>query len=106
ASASAACAPGDEWGAATTPGFLLQQTTACEVGVGIPAERLVRSDRPRGGGCVGACVYDTIFFFQAEDGIRDYKVTGVQTCAPDLDEAVNQIGRKQDGQNNVFDSFP
>src|SRR5256885_8702582 len=28
------------------------------------------------------------FFFQAEDGIRDYKVTGVQTCAlpilPDL----------------------
>src|SRR5256885_6201245 len=35
------------------------------------------------------------FFFQAEDGIRDYKVTGVQTCAlpisgrghPDLPEA-------------------
>src|SRR5256885_3251846 len=27
--------------------------------------------------------YDYIFFFffQAEDGIRDYKVTGVQTCA-------------------------
>src|SRR5256885_3660495 len=24
------------------------------------------------------CLY---FFFQAEDGIRDYKVTGVQTCA-------------------------
>src|SRR5688500_19712713 len=23
----------------------------------------------------------TDFFFQAEDGIRDYKVTGVQTCA-------------------------
>src|SRR5256885_10837758 len=23
----------------------------------------------------------SIFFFQAEDGIRDYKVTGVQTCA-------------------------
>jgi len=21
------------------------------------------------------------FFFQAEDGIRDYKVTGVKTCA-------------------------
>src|SRR2546426_11754919 len=29
-----------------------------------------------------------LFFFQAEDGIRDYKVTGVQTCAlPILDEA-------------------
>src|SRR5256885_6533324 len=26
------------------------------------------------------CVLD-FFFFQAEDGIRDYKVTGVQTCA-------------------------
>src|SRR5256885_11430712 len=24
---------------------------------------------------------DVVFFFQAEDGIRDYKVTGVQTCA-------------------------
>src|SRR5256885_7082080 len=24
---------------------------------------------------------ERIFFFQAEDGIRDYKVTGVQTCA-------------------------
>src|SRR6266446_8057450 len=31
------------------------------------------------------CYYDYVlfffFFFQAEDGIRDYKVTGVQTCA-------------------------
>src|SRR5256885_10792496 len=30
------------------------------------------------------CSYSTrlfFFFFQAEDGIRDYKVTGVQTCA-------------------------
>src|SRR5688500_19806970 len=26
-------------------------------------------------------VFDFFFFFQAEDGIRDYKVTGVQTCA-------------------------
>src|SRR3989454_12856315 len=25
--------------------------------------------------------YRSFFFFQAEDGIRDYKVTGVQTCA-------------------------
>src|SRR5256885_16949573 len=28
----------------------------------------------------------TIFFFQAEDGIRDYKVTGVQTCALPISE--------------------
>ena len=27
----------------------------------------------------GRCVF--VFFFQAEDGIRDYDVTGVQTCA-------------------------
>src|SRR5256885_5800062 len=30
---------------------------------------------PNGGGDI------QMFFFQAEDGIRDYKVTGVQTCA-------------------------
>src|SRR2546426_3250155 len=28
-----------------------------------------------------ACGAAVFFFFQAEDGIRDYKVTGVQTCA-------------------------
>src|SRR5579883_3610089 len=26
-------------------------------------------------------IYSIIFFFQAEDGIRDFHVTGVQTCA-------------------------
>ena len=31
-------------------------------------------------GCIGM-TGDWIFFFQAEDGIRDYDVTGVQTCA-------------------------
>ena len=29
--------------------------------------------------CISVWFY--FFFFQAEDGIRDYKVTGVQTCA-------------------------
>src|SRR5256885_9208070 len=32
--------------------------------------------------------YNFFFFFQAEDGIRDYKVTGVQTCALPL--AINK----------------
>src|SRR2546426_2515909 len=33
------------------------------------------------------------FFFQAEDGIRDYKVTGVQTCAlPIYDLLENEVG--------------
>src|SRR2546426_4198851 len=30
------------------------------------------------------------FFFQAEDGIRDYKVTGVQTCALPISEETAQ----------------
>src|SRR5688572_31992385 len=32
-------------------------------------------------GCVGWSVSFFFFFFQAEDGIRDLTVTGVQTCA-------------------------
>src|SRR5256885_7058546 len=32
------------------------------------------------------------FFFQAEDGIRDYKVTGVQTCA--LPISLAQLARR------------
>src|SRR5256885_6445684 len=32
-----------------------------------------------------------IFFFQAEDGIRDYKVTGVQTCALPISSALYYI---------------
>src|SRR2546430_2399089 len=69
----------------------------------------IATDRSRARRCVEACVYGTldfvgfprfpapvefiaaviayyvhpvnIFFFQAEDGIRDLTVTGVQTCA-------------------------
>src|SRR5256885_8531848 len=33
------------------------------------------------------CYCVIFFFFQAEDGIRDYKVTGVQTCALPICEA-------------------
>src|SRR5256885_7640366 len=47
------------------------------------------------------------FFFQAEDGIRDYKVTGVQTCAlpicfAGLGDAVDGIG----GGVRVFGAMP
>src|SRR5256885_5829819 len=34
-----------------------------------------------------------VFFFQAEDGIRDYKVTGVQTCALPIFKRVLETGR-------------
>src|SRR6266446_4581713 len=33
------------------------------------------------------------FFFQAEDGIRDYKVTGVQTCALPISAGPEKVGR-------------
>src|SRR5256885_7585174 len=36
------------------------------------------------------------FFFQAEDGIRDYKVTGVQTCA--LPIYADGCGREDGGR--------
>src|SRR5256885_10693481 len=35
-----------------------------------------------------------VFFFQAEDGIRDYKVTGVQTCALPILEAIAAAQQK------------
>src|SRR2546426_7853598 len=49
------------------------------------------------------------FFFQAEDGIRDYKVTGVQTCAlPILPERRSALrsGRAQTGTRAGHLPFP
>src|SRR5256885_6420293 len=44
-----------------------------------------------------AQVLSVFFFFQAEDGIRDYKVTGVQTCAlPIFGEQLVDEGRDAD----------
>src|SRR5256885_10867140 len=40
-----------------------------------------------------------VFFFQAEDGIRDYKVTGVQTCALPISTNVDGAG---DSDHNDF----
>src|SRR5690606_40472230 len=37
------------------------------------------------------------FFFQAEDGIRDFHVTGVQTCAlPILPDGADSVVRQED----------
>src|SRR5256885_12902631 len=33
-----------------------------------------------------------LVFFQAEDGIRDYKVTGVQTCALPICAGLDRLG--------------
>src|SRR3989454_2224917 len=46
-----------------------------------------------------------VFFFQAEDGIRDYKVTGVQTCALpiyELDIGVHAHGGGFDVRVNPY----
>src|SRR5690606_40209247 len=36
-------------------------------------------------------LHDLFFFFQAEDGIRDFHVTGVQTCALPICPAVEKV---------------
>src|SRR5207253_3663681 len=42
----------------------------------------------------------TVFFFQAEDGIRDGHVTGVQTCAlPIFNLAIHTAGLPRDPSN-------
>src|SRR5256885_10652890 len=38
----------------------------------------------------------SFFFFQAEDGIRDYKVTGVQTCALPISIALPRVKLSSD----------
>src|SRR2546426_4590199 len=40
------------------------------------------------------------FFFQAEDGIRDYKVTGVQTCALPIYQLAGTSKHRQPGEAN------
>src|SRR2546426_12391621 len=52
------------------------------------------------------------FFFQAEDGIRDYKVTGVQTCALPISSSVRPtvldvgsvVGRTDDAPQHARDA--
>src|SRR5205807_7392684 len=44
----------------------------------------------------------SVFFFQAEDGIRDYKVTGVQTCALPISAQV-EVGPFRDIERAYFD---
>src|SRR3989454_891469 len=48
------------------------------------------------------CVFFFFFFFQAEDGIRDYKVTGVQTCALPIFAFPLFRGRPMPGRNFLF----
>src|SRR5690606_39344716 len=62
--------------------------------------------------CGSSTVMDLLFFFQAEDGIRDFHVTGVQTCAFRSDLAREQPVMERliqaDGQPHygIFKSAP
>src|SRR5438270_9689772 len=44
----------------------------------------------------------SIFFFQAEDGIRDLTVTGVQTCALPILGSLQSVGRGLGIRDLVF----
>src|SRR2546426_8452773 len=50
------------------------------------------------------CMYMSLlfFFFQAEDGIRDYKVTGVQTCALPIWRSCSDGSRRAMGSVESF----
>src|SRR5258708_20675175 len=43
-------------------------------------------------------IYHLIFFFQAEDGIRDDLVTGVQTCALPIYDKLHQRAETPNGR--------
>src|SRR5262249_56364444 len=43
-------------------------------------------------------MFDRFFFFQAEDGIRDWSVTGVQTCALPISHVPRQARRSHPGR--------
>src|SRR5205807_5239830 len=57
---------------------------------GADVRRRHARDQRRGYFCL-ASIRLCFFFFQAEDGIRDYKVTGVQTCALPILEVSDRI---------------
>src|SRR5436190_15218860 len=53
-----------------------------------------------------SCCFFFIFFFQAEDGIRDHCVTGVQTCAPsDLRSSLRWWDRREDLAGELGQSY-
>src|SRR5207253_6598874 len=53
---------------------------------------------------LAASMYLCIFFFQAEDGIRDGHVTGVQTCALPISQLreIGIRGRLQTMERGIF----
>src|SRR6202163_1415711 len=60
-----------------------------------------RPQRSRDPHCARGCPA-SVFLFQAEDGIRDRLVTGVQTCALPLTETVKEKFKKEIGQDEEY----
>src|ERR1022692_4996103 len=52
------------------------------------------------------CFFSFFFFFQAEDGIRDYKVTGVQTCALPISEIPKTFKHPRAGDESCESQSP
>src|SRR5205809_7563690 len=52
-----------------------------------------------------ATASDFVFFFQAEDGIRDVAVTGVQTCALPISTGSDSGAKKPDSAISRFGTF-
>src|SRR2546421_6520612 len=50
-----------------------------------------------------SCLYFFFFFFQAEDGIRDLIVTGVQTCALPISATTKASTCREGGPGAVLD---
>src|SRR5256885_828130 len=75
---------------ATATDWSMRSWTECQIaasltrggaaGIGVPSMPAAAEHRRPAERWPDACSA-MCFFFQAEDGIRDYKVTGVQTCA-------------------------
>src|SRR5438309_3411068 len=59
---------------------------------------------PSSGHVLPMCVF---FFFQAEDGIRDGTVTGVQTCAlPISSEPASRVPERRNASSHRLDAIP
>src|SRR2546429_2613918 len=48
-------------------------------------------------------ITNVVFFFQAEDGIRDVAVTGVQTCALPISEFLGSLSVKRVPNSRLMD---
>src|SRR5690606_41128189 len=52
------------------------------------------------------CLFVFFFFFQAEDGIRDFHVTGVQTCALPILTHVEQASEVRSRALSAIERMP